>query len=96
MKNHEWVMEEIDGGHVGSADFWKCKNCGASGGWVNGKNPPTMPPFLADGSGLKLSNDCDEAQKEIQRHSKLSPDEKKAEWAARIRAELGIPVPTED
>lgn len=64
MKPHTWETEEIDGGHVGVEDFWICRACGASGGSVNLR----MPPFYADGSGLKVSDDCDEAKVQIEKH----------------------------
>lgn len=71
MKEHEWITEEVNGGHVGVDDFWVCKNCGASGGPVAfwRKSPgPSMHPFYADGSGLNLTNDCDESKEIIAKH----------------------------
>lgn len=69
MKKHNWTTEEIDGGNLGSADFWICHDCGASGGPVwydqNGPKEQSWQPFYADGSGLKLSDNCDEAKKQI-------------------------------
>ena len=68
MREHTWIVEEIDGGPLGIGDFWKCSVCGASGGptlFVE-KHPPPRP-FLA-GEGIKLSLDCDEAAEQIKLH----------------------------
>lgn len=72
MKAHKWEIEEVDGGPVGTEDFWICRQCGASGGpvcYTDGTKhepPPSFEPFLADGSGLKLTHDCEESLKMIQ------------------------------
>lgn len=79
MKQHEWSIEEIDGGHVGVAECWKCFVCGASGGpawprkdeagkWVKEKRPGDDWCFYADGSGVQLPLDCDQAKVRIQHH----------------------------
>ena len=67
MKKHKWTVETIDGGHLGEGDFWICENCGASGGFVFSGNEPRHP-FYADGSGLRLTNDCDESKILIEQH----------------------------
>lgn len=77
MKPHEWAIEEIDGGHVGVAECWKCFVCGASGGpawprknaageWVTEKKDDWC--FYADGSGIRLPLDCDQAKIRIAHH----------------------------
>lgn len=72
MTYHKWEIEEVDGGHMGVADFWKCDECGASGGLVNpimGK-PPALC-FYADGMGLQLlPNDCEKSKQMIEEHLK--------------------------
>lgn len=65
MIEHDWEIETIDGGPAGVADFYKCKNCFASGGPV-GWNWRKRP-FLA-GEGLQLSQDCSEAVRQIQEY----------------------------
>lgn len=68
---HKWIIEEIDGGHLGVCDFWACENCEAGGGPVNKfgngeyKLPLLWKPFLP-GTGLDLSQDCDEAKQQIE------------------------------
>ncbi len=73
MKPHTWVLEEVDGGPVGTADFWKCSSCGACGGlaWptADGYKPKNDKwIFLADGSGLELTEDCEESAALIADH----------------------------
>lgn len=67
MTPHDWTIEEVDGGHVGTGDFFKCQVCGGAGGPVLTWPPPRTPtwaPFLA-GTGLSLSDDCLEARSQI-------------------------------
>lgn len=64
MTPHVWETEEIDGGTVGWDTFRICRACGASGGSIH----MSMPPFYADGSGLRVSDDCDEAKSQIEKH----------------------------
>ena len=62
MKAHVWIKEIIDTPGLGLNDFWKCEVCEAAGGPVLGnesKPKSTHLPFLADGTGLKLSHDCE-------------------------------------
>ena len=75
MKKHNWQVEQIDGGHLGVSDFWKCHDCGASGGptWAirGNEGPPAWEPFLAgEGRRLKLPNpeDCDDVKQRIIAH----------------------------
>jgi len=68
MKAHVWETEEVDGGHLGVEDFWICRQCGASGGPVGFGGSPAFPPFYADGSGLNLTDDCDESREMVARH----------------------------
>lgn len=78
MKEHVWVTEEVNCGHIGVEDFWVCHGCEASGGPVFDRNrAPSFSPFFADGSALKLSDDCDEAAEEVRAHK-----QKKADLAA--------------
>lgn len=86
MTEHKWEIEEVDGGHVGFGDFWKCHACGASGGpdLHNGKKSPTLHPFFGDGGGLELTLDCDESKKLIaayqlglERGKRLNPSREK-------------------
>ena len=70
MKEHTWVKEAIDAPGIGPEDFWVCESCGASGGPVF---PPhqkvrisNRQPFLADGTGLKLSIDCDVSKAQVE------------------------------
>lgn len=70
MKEHNWIIKEVNGGHLGVEDCWHCPDCGASGGPVisKGKKPPTFEPFFADGSGLIAGHDCEEAKRLIDLH----------------------------
>lgn len=36
MTEHTWIVEEIDGGHVGTADVYRCTTCGCCGGGTEG------------------------------------------------------------
>jgi hypothetical protein len=66
MKEHTWIIEYVDGGHV-DGDFWICKVCRASGGPSFGsQTTPIWKPFLADGTGLQLSEDCDIAEAQVE------------------------------
>lgn len=68
MTQHVWETENVDGGSVGCADFWVCRRCGASGGVAWPGKPQCWEPFYADGSGVKVSTDCDEAKRQIAEH----------------------------
>ena len=69
---HAWEAEEVDGGHLGTDEFWVCRGCGASGGVVYDgfRGRKTTPrPFLA-GFGRSegaLPDDCAEAREVIAR-----------------------------
>lgn len=71
MTEHVWEIEEVNGGHLGAEDFYICRRCGASGGPVVFGAPPTFVPFYADGSQLEVSDDCEEALKQIIAHKKI-------------------------
>ena len=74
MKKHTWVTEEVNGGHLGVDDFWICKECGASGGPVMwDRKGPSFDPFLADGSGLQVGDDCEKAKVLIEQRRKNTP-----------------------
>lgn len=62
MLPHDWIIEEIDGGNVGTAEVWKCRMCGACDNKMDPfKQPPTRA-FYPNGSGLELTMDCEESQ----------------------------------
>lgn len=62
MLSHDWIIEEIDGGHVGTDAVWKCRVCAACDNkLVPQKEPPTRA-FYPNGSGLELTMDCEESQ----------------------------------
>jgi len=69
MLPHDWISEEIDGGSLGSEDFWICRRCKASGGMSyrcsdNGGFEPSVPrPFVNGriGGSWELPHDCEEA-----------------------------------
>ncbi len=58
MKEHTWIIEYVDAGML-DGDFWHCKVCGAGGGAALDKSHLPTHIFLPNGSGLKLSDDCD-------------------------------------
>lgn len=65
---HSWTVETVDGGPVGTCDFWRCVPCGASGGPVLGQaERPHWTPFLA-GEGVRLAYDCDVAKLQVDQH----------------------------
>lgn len=90
MAEHAWIIENVDGGPVGDCDFWTCSTCGVGGGPVlpqrssktffgeersNGRWPAFFP-----GSGLKVSEDCEEAQAQIRSYlldKRIAPMRKK-------------------
>lgn len=77
MIPHTWDVEEVDGGSMGTDEFWICRRCGASGGLVTtprfGNNTITFVKskpfaFLAGHgttSGKVSNDDCDEAATQI-------------------------------
>lgn len=74
IRPHTWVVEEIDGGTVGIGEFWKCSDCGASGGPCLGQESrPHWVPFLA-GEDLRLAYDCDVARLQIEQYWRANPD----------------------
>lgn len=78
MKPHTWETEWVGLGGPIQDEFWICRVCGASGGptvisLVKKIPPPSWPPFYADGSQLKLSDDCNEADGQVQRHLRTKP-----------------------
>jgi hypothetical protein len=71
MSEHKWVTEEVEvpsnlGG--GTEEFWICNQCGASAGPKFPDGEKRWAPFYADGSGLKLTDDCDESRALIAKH----------------------------
>jgi hypothetical protein len=81
MTAHTWVTEEIDGGALGSDDFYLCTTCGCSGGSVTAYNMrgvvferdvegqlrPTKrePQPFLPGPAIDLSQDCQVAHQQI-------------------------------
>lgn len=65
MKPHDWVIECLDGGHLGAAEVWKCRACAACSSWRAETNSPPSRPFYPNGSGLDLTMDCEESQRFI-------------------------------
>lgn len=67
MGDHTWIVEEVDGGPIGTCDFWRCSVCGAGGGpagFSRSVNP--WPPFIPGaGKSKQLSGNCDEAVIEV-------------------------------
>lgn len=55
---HSWVVETIDGGHVGCADVFHCTACGAGGGFADRLDQLPGNAFYPNGSGLRLPDDC--------------------------------------
>lgn len=72
MVYHDWVVEEVDCGSLGTEDFWVCRGCGASGGlayYLTTGLPPSIPhPFINEkiGGPLELPEDCEESIRLIQ------------------------------
>lgn len=62
MTAHTWAIVEVDGGPMGIGEFWHCAACGAGGGSVWPTWPAPNRQFLANGSGLELPDDCDQAK----------------------------------
>jgi hypothetical protein len=68
MVEHVWTELVGDGGPVGSYDYTKCARCGAALSRWLGKGLRKAAPeriFYANGSGLDLPADCDEAERMI-------------------------------
>ena len=63
MREHTWETKTAKAPIFGSYDYQQCSVCGA-----NGPSLFSAFPFYADGSGCKLSFDCDEAQIQIADH----------------------------
>lgn len=71
MKQHNWVKLTEYNGYLGWNVFYQCTECSACGGPAGPGMPGEIPwlPFIADGSGVQLSLDCNEAQEQIMNHS---------------------------
>ena len=93
MTNHKWEIEVIDGGSVGLGEFWKCNQCGASGGptlWPGHKNSndvPTWRPFLA-GTHLKLTDDCSQSLEIIKKFELQKLEEEANKKAKKMKKQL--------
>lgn len=62
MPNHLWVVEIVDGGSVGTEEFFHCTGCGACGGPVGYGDPPRTEPgrnAFFPGPGLPLPETCE-------------------------------------
>lgn len=73
MKQHNWVKLTEYNGQFGWNVFYRCTECSACGGPAGPGMPGEVPwpPFIADGTGTKLSYDCNEAQEQIVNHPGL-------------------------
>lgn len=80
MKEHTWIVQEIDGGPIGIGEFWLCSTCGASAGHLGfhetpetgrlpGRKGRLSRVFLA-GPSLTLSEDCEESSRLITEYHK--------------------------
>ena len=63
MRAHTWVTKTDYAPAIGEYDYTVCSVCGASAPSVF-----QATPFFADASGLKVSDDCDEAKAQIEKH----------------------------
>ncbi len=89
MGEHAWQVEEIDGGYLGPAKFWRCPTCGVGGGpalptdmvrrMMEKGRPERWKPFIM-GHGQKVSEDCGEAQKEIREYGEKLIARLRAKW----------------
>lgn len=68
IRQHVWEARECDMGLLGVEDIFFCTGCEACGGPAYQRATPTFRPFFPDGSGLDLSEDCDEAHAQIAIH----------------------------
>lgn len=74
MLQHDWVIEEVDGGAIGVEDFWICRRCGASGGLAYclapGFPPSIAKPFVNGkiGGPMDLPDDCEVAAELIEKY----------------------------
>ena len=77
MSKHTWFLFQGNAGNMGDYEVWQCSECGAcenrpmfSFSGHNGKAPDDPEygrkppdPFYPNGSGLKLTMDCQESQR---------------------------------
>ncbi len=64
--NHTWAIEEVNGGPVGTDDFYRCTACGCSGGSTyRADGTPIDPQPFLPGPAMNLDNDCDVAHEQI-------------------------------
>lgn len=68
MKSHTWITVEIDGGPLGTEDFWQCSECGASGGPVDWGSPKTNDWIFLAGPAIDLPKDCDQSKEIIEKY----------------------------
>ena len=66
MKPHAWKVVEYDGGHMGVYSVFECAVCGATGSGFPDLGQEPHGWFYANGSGLKLTDDCDESKRLIE------------------------------
>lgn len=70
LKEHDWKIEGPTG-KAGPQYYWICRTCGASGGpsflpWEQlTVKKPRWAPFLSGTPLQPVSEDCDEAKKQI-------------------------------
>lgn len=66
MRDHDWRVEEVDGGPLGTGEFWKCAGCGLSGGFVLPSSMRRWKPFLAGHPDVPFpAEDCDAAKEAV-------------------------------
>ena len=91
MKEHNWIVAEIESGSFGVNSFWSCADCGAGGGpyFINPKTKQPFPRWsaflLGAGADAKLGDDCEEAKRLTEEYNKAkNPDG----FIARLGASL--------
>jgi len=93
--SHDWKIEEVRIPEVKDPKyFWCCRRCGASGGpsflpWENLEvKAPKWKPFLAGTPLQPVSDNCDEARKQIDEFVAKHP-----EWSPYVERARGLPIP---
>lgn len=89
MAEHPWTKLEVDGGPLGMGLFWHCPVCGVGGGpaWPEEMEKrlelkgvlKRWQPFIP-GHGRRVSEDCEEAQKEIRAYAEETIARFREKW----------------
>ncbi len=89
MSQHPWTKVEVDGGPLGVGQFWHCPVCGVGGGpaWDAAMEKrleekgvkKRWQPFIV-GHGRRVSEDCEEAQKEIRAYAEETIARFREKW----------------